>query len=171
MEEDDPDKGQKSKSKGALHFCQVLLRVRVRVRVQLLFFVPAPFSFYFTARVWIVLCSPAYMHTLPDTLPAYMFLLLSFLLCRSPKVCNQPGRHQNCQTCSCPRKRYFAPMCFKRTVIQRMVALQCIDVKMEFGQTRTIDEDILKDRITQLTQNPPAALLRLVVHHEVGVFL
>ena len=79
LEEDDPDKVQKSKSKGA-----VLLRVRVRVRVQLLFFVPAPFSFYFTARVWIVIRSPAYMHTFP----AYMFLLLSFLLCRSPQVRN-----------------------------------------------------------------------------------
>ena len=39
------------------------------------------------------------------------------------------------------------------------------------GQTRCIDEDIVKERVLELTQNPPPVALRLVVYLETGVFL
>ena len=46
-----------------------------------------------------------------------------------------------------------------------------VDKKLDMGQTRCIDEDIVKERVLELTQNPPAVALRLVVYLETGIFL
>jgi hypothetical protein len=44
-----------------------------------------------------------------------------------------------------------------------------IDHQMEFGQTRQLNADVVKERVVELTANPPGTMLRLTVWMEAGV--
>ena len=46
-----------------------------------------------------------------------------------------------------------------------------VDKKLNMGETRCINENIVKERVLELTQNPPAVALRLVVYLETGIIL
>lgn len=35
---------------------------------------------------------------------------------------------------------------------------------------RCVSEDVVVDRVSELTRNPPAVTLRLTVHHDTGIF-
>ncbi len=41
---------------------------------------------------------------------------------------------------------------------------------MEYGQVRCVSEDVVVDRVSELTRNPLAVKLRLTVHHDTGIF-
>ena len=45
----------------------------------------------------------------------------------------------------------------------------CVDTKLEFGQTRVVSEDVVQQRVEELSSNPPLVPLRLIVHLEPGI--
>ena len=45
----------------------------------------------------------------------------------------------------------------------------CVDTKLEFGQTRVVSEDVVQQRVEELSSNPPSVPLRLIVHLEPGI--
>ena len=51
-----------------------------------------------------------------------------------------------------------------------------IDHQMEFGQTRQLNADVVKERVVELTANPPGTMLRLMVCmkaivHSLGTYM
>lgn len=45
----------------------------------------------------------------------------------------------------------------------------CVDTKLEYGQTRMVSEDVVMQRVNELTVNPPSVPLRLICYHEPGI--
>ena len=46
-----------------------------------------------------------------------------------------------------------------------------IESNLEFGQVRPISEDVVSEKVKELTSNPPTIMLRLTVHFDSGMYL